>query len=86
MWLSLNREMRKLLRKSSNLTLYSPNNPRGYVGKINSQTLRAGILSGESGEREVAAYILDQEGFHSGNNYKLNSTSDYYRYHLSSKL
>jgi len=42
---------------------FAPNNPRDHVGPFGSQTFRAGVLSGEACIREVAAYLLDQEGF-----------------------
>ncbi len=38
---------------------FAPNNPRGNTGPFGSQTFRAGVLSGESCIREVAAYLLD---------------------------
>ena len=41
----------------------APNNPRGYQGEFGSQTLRAGVRSGEATIREVAAYLLDYDGF-----------------------
>ena len=41
---------------------FAPHNPRGYTGKLNDPGFRKGILSGESAEREVAAYLLDSEG------------------------
>ena len=44
---------------------YAPNNPRGYQGKFGQQSLRAGVLSGEGAVREVAASILDHDGFSS---------------------
>jgi hypothetical protein len=33
------------------------------VGPFGSQTFRAGVLSGEATIREVAAYLLDRDGF-----------------------
>ena len=41
----------------------APMNPRDYVGNMNSNGIRPGILSGESAYREVAAYLLDYMGF-----------------------
>mmetsp|Transcript_101259 Transcript_101259/g.139827 ORF Transcript_101259/g.139827 Transcript_101259/m.139827 type:complete len:174 (+) Transcript_101259:35-556(+) len=41
----------------------APNNPRGYQACFGSQTCRAGVLSGESTIREVAAYMLDHDNF-----------------------
>jgi len=38
---------------------FAPNNPRDHVGPFGSKTFRAGVLSGESCIREVAAYLLD---------------------------
>ena len=35
------------------------------VGRTGGQGIRKGILSGESATREVAAYLLDQNHFHS---------------------
>lgn len=35
---------------------YCPNNPRGYIGKMNSTGFRQGIRSGESAIREMIAY------------------------------
>lgn len=32
-------------------------------GKFGSETCRAGVKSGESTLREIAAYMLDREGF-----------------------
>eukprot|EP01017_Pseudomicrothorax_dubius_P047636 TRINITY_DN8579_c0_g1_i12.p1 TRINITY_DN8579_c0_g1~~TRINITY_DN8579_c0_g1_i12.p1 ORF type:complete len:393 (-),score=80.17 TRINITY_DN8579_c0_g1_i12:577-1755(-) len=43
---------------------YTPNNPKGFVGPFGSQSLKRGILSGEGGAREVAAFLLDSNGFH----------------------
>jgi len=43
---------------------YAENNPRGYVhGQGPSISLREGIKPGEACIREVAAYLLDHEGF-----------------------
>jgi len=41
----------------------APNNPRGYQGRMYQPGLRNGILSGEAAVREVAAYLLDHDGF-----------------------
>jgi len=38
----------------------TPNNPKGYPGKMGSNAFKPGILSGESAVREVAVYLLDQ--------------------------
>lgn len=43
----------------------APKNPKGYVGKLGSPSLREGILSGESAVREVSASLLDRHNFHS---------------------
>lgn len=43
---------------------FADNNPKGYPGKLGSPGFRAGIRSGESASREVAAYLLDRKGFH----------------------
>jgi hypothetical protein len=42
---------------------FAPNNPRDHVGAFGSQSFRAGVLSGEACIREVAAYLLDKDGF-----------------------
>jgi len=42
---------------------FCPNNPRDYIGQSGNLSLRKGVLSGEAGYREVAAYLLDYEGF-----------------------
>ena len=42
---------------------FAPNNPRGMQGNFGSETCRAGVKSGESTIREVAAYLLDHDGF-----------------------
>ena len=42
---------------------FAPNNPREHRGPFGSKTFRAGVLSGEACIREVAAYLLDHEGF-----------------------
>lgn len=39
----------------------TPNNPKGYPGKIGSSAFKPGVLSGESAIREVAAFLLDQQ-------------------------
>lgn len=41
----------------------APFNPRGMEGQFGSDTCRAGVKSGESTLREVAAYLMDHEGF-----------------------
>lgn len=38
---------------------FAPFNPRGMTGPFGSDTCRAGVKSGESTLREVAAYLLD---------------------------
>ena len=43
---------------------FAPHNPREMQGLFGSETCRAGVKSGESTLREVAAYLLDKEGFH----------------------
>eukprot|EP00928_Gymnodinium_smaydae_P013950 TRINITY_DN15055_c0_g1_i1.p1 TRINITY_DN15055_c0_g1~~TRINITY_DN15055_c0_g1_i1.p1 ORF type:complete len:922 (-),score=179.66 TRINITY_DN15055_c0_g1_i1:40-2451(-) len=40
---------------------FAPQNPSGFVGKENSQGLRAGVFSTQQAAREVAAYLLDHE-------------------------
>ena len=42
---------------------FAPNNPRNYQGDFGSNTLRPGVLSGESTVRELAAYLIDRDGF-----------------------
>lgn len=42
---------------------FAPNNPRDHVGRFGSQSFRAGVLSGEACIREVAAYLIDTDGF-----------------------
>ena len=42
---------------------YAPNNPRDLKGLFGSNTCRNGVKSGESTLREVAAYLLDHNGF-----------------------
>ena len=42
---------------------FAPNNPRDHVGRFGQQSFRAGVLSGEACIREVAAYLLDKDGF-----------------------
>ncbi len=41
----------------------APNNPRGFVAKFGTPSLRKGVLSGEACVREIAAYLIDKEGF-----------------------
>jgi len=43
---------------------FAPNNPRGNTGDFGTPTCRSGVLSGEASIREVAAYVLDCDGFH----------------------
>jgi hypothetical protein len=42
---------------------FAPNNPKGYLNRMGSRGFRSGVLSGEAGYREVAAYLLDHKGF-----------------------
>lgn len=43
---------------------YAPNNPKGFVGKILGQPgLKRTVRVGETGFREVAAYLLDHDHF-----------------------
>jgi hypothetical protein len=42
---------------------FAPNNPRSFVGAMHSHGIKPGVLSGEAAVREVAAYMLDREGF-----------------------
>ena len=49
--------------KPINEEALAPMNPRGYIGKLMSNGIRPGILSGESAYREVAAYQLDNYNF-----------------------
>ncbi|CAA0242890.1 unnamed protein product [Arabidopsis thaliana] len=43
---------------------YAPNNPKGFVGKALGQPgLKRSVRVGETGYREVAAYLLDKEHF-----------------------
>ena len=49
--------------KPINEEAYAPMNPRGYIGKLMSNGIRSGILSGEAAYREVAAYLLDYYNF-----------------------
>lgn len=41
----------------------APRNPRRSVGLLGEPSMRSGILSGEGFVREVAAFLLDHEGF-----------------------
>ena len=43
---------------------YAPNNPKGYVGRFGSKSMREGVLSGEGAAREVAAFMLDGKRIH----------------------
>ena len=51
--------------KPSDEEPYAANNPRGYLRqpKDSSMALRAGVTPGEACMREVAAYLLDKDGF-----------------------
>jgi hypothetical protein len=42
---------------------FAPNNPRNNIGPFGSQSFRKGVLSGEACVREVAAFLLDRDGF-----------------------
>lgn len=42
---------------------FAPNNPRNHIGPFGSASFRAGVLSGEACIREVAAFLLDKDGF-----------------------
>ena len=42
---------------------FAPSNPRGYLGEMGAAGFRHGLLSGEGAVREVAAYLLDHDGF-----------------------
>ena len=42
---------------------FAPNNPRGNVGPFGNETFKPGVLSGEATVREVAAYLIDDQGF-----------------------
>lgn len=43
---------------------FAPNNPKGFVGKILGQPgLKSSVRVGETGVREVAAYLLDHRNF-----------------------
>lgn len=44
---------------------FAPNNPRGHIGKLGQSGFRTGVLSGEAGYREVAAFLLDYHNFSS---------------------
>lgn len=62
-----------LLKNGFNLTVavykpedeepFAPNNPRNHRGTMHQVGLRKGILSGEAAKREVAAYLVDHQGF-----------------------
>ena len=44
---------------------FAPNNPKGFVGRLGfDKGFRDGVQSGESATREVAAYLLDDQGLH----------------------
>lgn len=42
---------------------FAPNNPRGHVGTLGQSGFRNGIPSGRGTLREVAAFVLDHDGF-----------------------
>ncbi|XP_021739369.1 phosphatidylinositol 4-kinase gamma 6-like [Chenopodium quinoa] len=43
---------------------FAPNNPKGFIGKALGQPgLKCSVRVGETGFREVAAYLLDYDGF-----------------------
>jgi hypothetical protein len=42
---------------------WAPHNPRGKKGVFGSETYRPGVKSGELTVREVAAWLLDRDGF-----------------------
>ena len=42
---------------------FAPNNPRNYRGDFGDNTLRVGVKSGEATVRELAAYLIDSDGF-----------------------
>lgn len=52
-----------LVFKPADEEAFAPNNPRGHSGRMGQQSFRPGVLSGEGHLREVAAYILDHNGF-----------------------
>jgi hypothetical protein len=37
---------------------FAPNNPKGHKANFGSKTFRAGVLSGEGGIREAAAFLI----------------------------
>ena len=41
----------------------APQNPRGYVGKMGTAGMKKGVRSGEGAVREVAAALMDRDGF-----------------------
>ena len=43
----------------------APNNPRGYKGNLGDPGLRNGIRSGEQFKRELLAFQIDKNHFHS---------------------
>lgn len=55
----------------------APNNPRGRANKLGSDGIAKGILSGECATREVAAYLLDNEG----NNFHTVPTTTYVEFY-----
>ena len=43
---------------------FAPNNPKGFVGKAPGQPgFKRSVRAGETGFREVAAYLLDYDHF-----------------------
>ena len=42
---------------------FAPANPRGYQGVMGGAGFRHGLVSGEGAVREVAAYLIDHQGF-----------------------
>ena len=42
---------------------FAPNNPRGFSGDFGDATFRIGVRSGEATVRELAAFLVDREGF-----------------------
>jgi len=42
---------------------FAPNNPRSFCGDFGDATFRHGVRSGEATIRELAAYLVDRQGF-----------------------
>ena len=42
---------------------FAPNNPREYRSNFGSDTHRKSVKSGESTIRELAAFLIDRDGF-----------------------